>query len=114
MKIIISNFIEHFYEWKNKIENQRNPYLTQILNDIKNVLEDPNANHNNKAATLVNIIQNIPFEYIPFLFDYSTAELKMISGGDGTLLKHEAISVSLYNDFIGHFYEWKNKMAYRS
>lgn len=101
MKIIISNFIEHFYEWKNKIENQRNPYLTQILNDIKNVLEDPNANHNNKAATLVNIIQNIPFEYIPFLFDYSTAELKMISGGDGTLLKDEAISVSLYNDFIG-------------
>lgn len=101
MKIIISNFIEHFYEWKNKIENQRNPYLTQILNDIKHVLEDPNANHNNKAATLVNIIQNIPFEYIPFLFDYSTAELKMISGGDGTLLKDEAISVSLYNDFIG-------------
>lgn len=100
MKIIISNFIEHFYEWKNKIENQRNPYLTQILNDIKHVLEDPNANHNNKAATLVNIIQNIPFEYIPFLFDYSTAELKMISGGDGNMLKHEAISVSLYNDFI--------------
>lgn len=100
MKIIISNFIEHFYEWKNKIENQRNPYLTQIFNDIKHVLENPNASHNNKAATLVNIIQNIPFEYIPFLFDYSTAELKIING-DGTLLKDEAISVSLYNDFIG-------------
>lgn len=99
-KIIISNFIEHFYEWKNKIENQRNPYLTQIFNDIKHVLEDPNASHNNKAATLVNIIQNITFEYIPFLFDYSTAELKMING-DGTLLKDEAISVSLYNDFVG-------------
>lgn len=77
MKIILSNFLEHFQEWKEKIESNKSQYLDNIVSDIEQIIDSTDTSKE-KAIDLTEYIQDMSLEDIRSLFNYNDSEAHTI------------------------------------
>lgn len=94
MKLILSNFLENFQEWKEKIAKKDKEYLDNIVSDIEDIINS-NDTSADKATELVSYFQNMEINYFNALFEYNALEYKLITRN----FNDKSLSNYLYMDF---------------